>query len=347
MSALTLVWLAALVQVVGALTWMLWLIGLRVWRQRAEARLASDHQAVLGVLVEILREVPNAPERLRPYLGRPRVLAEAVLEFLALIRGSGQEVVLDELRLLGVHQVLRAGLSLRSKSGGLAIIDALAAFGGSEADQALNLALKDRDPDVRIAALKGLAGCGAAISIRTVLAHAAKDARKPSRLLVEVVRSVASAKPDEAIQALADGDLDPLCRTLLLDALGASGAYEALPVLIASAADPDPELRTAAVRGLGRMMHPAGEAAIGVALADGNWQVRAAGAESAGHAGLSRLADGLGRLLDDPEWWVRFRAGEALSRLGVSGLERLRAAAVSDRPVAQLTATLALAESGL
>src|SRR5690606_22163343 len=119
---------------------------------------------------------------------------------------------------------------------------------------------------------------------------------------------------------------------LLLDALGVSGDYGVLPDLITASTDADVEVRVAAIRALGRLQHPGGEAALARGMADTAWIVRSAAAEAAGLSGFTRLCDGVDRLLDDPEWWVRFRAGEALVRLGEEGRRRLHAAVRSARP---------------
>jgi HEAT repeat protein len=344
MSALTGLWVAALVLTGAALAWMTVLIGLRLWRRRADARRAADRQIVQGAMVAMLQGDGPAAERLRPYLGRARLMAGATLELLGLIRGSGEAVVLDELRRLGMVETLAARLTRGSQAGRLAALEALALFGGPMAEHALGAALNNSDREIRIAALKGLVTCGAPISVDTVLAQASGGARRPSRLFADILRKVTAANPADAIVALARPGLDVTSKGLLLEALGASGDYAAVEALIRATADGELEVRIAAVHALGRLMHPAAQMALAGALADPKWEVRAAAAEAAGYAGFTRLAEALGLLLGDRQWWVRFRAGAALARMGPPGLDQLRRAVAARTPLATRAAELALAE---
>lgn len=347
MSLLWLIWVVALTLIAAACLWMLSLILLRLRHERTARRRASDRGAVIEALVAILQSAPDAGDRLVPYTGRARLLAEALLEFQALIRGSDNDLVLGELRRLGVVRVMAERLKRGSKAGRLSCVEALAALGGDEAETALRGALAQRDPDIRIAAMKGLSDIGADVSIAELMEMVRAGRLPPSRLLSEVVRQMAGRSPQEAIQVLTEARVDGLGRAMLLDALGSSGDYAVLPTLMDAAGDEDPEARTAALRSLGRLMHPAAEPAIAAALEDRAWPVRAAAAEAAGHARLTRLIDPLARLLDDPEWWVRFRAGEALALFGKTGVERLRQIARGAESGAQRAASLVLAERRL
>lgn len=347
MSVLWLIWLVALALIAGAFLWMLTLVGLRLRRERTAARRSRDRSAIIDALVAVLQRSPEADDRLAPYIGRARLLAESLLAFQALIRGSDNDLVLAELRRLGVTHAMSARLKRGSKAGRLSCLEALGALGGEEAQDAMRGALQHRDPDVQIAAMKGLVESGAEVSISQVMDLVQSGRLPPSRLLAELVRQMAGAAPGEAVAALASGKLNPFGRAMLLDALGSCGDYAVLPILIEAAGDADAEARTAALRGLGRLQHPAGETAIGAGLSDPAWPVRAAAAEAAGHARLVRLIEPLAGLLNDPEWWVRFRASEALAIFGKPGVERLRQIAQGEESGAQRTASMALAERRL
>lgn len=347
MGVVWLIWLVALTLIAGAVLWMLTLVGLRLRHERTASRRTDDRQAIIEALVAILQHAPDAGDRLVPYIPRARLLAESLLEFQSLIRGSDNDLVLDELRRLGAVQVMCARLHRGSRAGRISCLEALAALGGQEAQAAMRGALDHRDPDIRISAMKALVQSGAEISMGQLMALVQSGRLPSSRLLAELVRQMAGARPQEAVDVLAAGDLSTFGRAMLLDALGSSGDYAVLPTLIEAADDADPEARTAALRSLGRLQHPAAEPAIGAALADAAWPVRAAAAEAAGHARLARLIDPLAALLDDPEWWVRFRASEALALLGKVGVERLRQIAQGAEGGAQRTAALALAERRL
>lgn len=347
MSGLSLIWMTALVLIGLALTWMSGLIVARLFNERHERRLGADRAAVIRGLSELVRETPTATDSLRPYVGRARLMAEALLEFQALIRGDDQDRVLAALRALGLVQVLASRLEHGSRAGRMAALEGLAALGGPEARVAIQRAVASRSPEIRMAAVKALADSAAPPSVGRLIDYVVSGELRPSRLYAELLRQVTAADPAAGVAALQRSDLSTATRALVVDALGLSGDYQVLAGVILATSDPDAEVRTAGVRALGRLQHPAGEAAIAEAMSDERWMVRAAAAEAAGAAGLSRLAGQLDRLLADPEWWVRFRAGEALLAIGQEGQGVLREAAQSERPLANRAAELALAEGGL
>ncbi len=344
MGALTTIWITALVLMALALFWMSSLVVRRFINEATAARRMADSRAVTEALSGLLRERPDAKDKLRPHVRRARLMAESLLEFQGLIRGTDQDRVLGALRELGLVEVLAARLEQGSRAGRLAAIEALAALGGEEARIALRRAIRSSQPEVRMVAIKALADAGYPPSIGRLLDYAVAEELTPSKLYAELARQITAAAPQATVEALSREDLNPVLRALSIDALGLSGDYQVLPTLIVASSDSEREVRTAAVRALGRLQHPAGEATIERAMRDEHWVVRSMAAEAAGLAGFSRLAAGLDHLLGDPEWWVRFRAGEALVAIGGEGLLRLRRAADGERPLAHRAAELALAE---
>jgi hypothetical protein len=129
MAALAAIWLTALALMALALAWMSSLIVGRLINERTAGRRAADRQAVTEGLSGLLRETPDATDKLRPYIGRARLMAETLLEFQGLIRGSDQERVLGALRDLGLVEVLAARLDRGSRAGRLTVLEALAALG--------------------------------------------------------------------------------------------------------------------------------------------------------------------------------------------------------------------------
>ncbi|KSB89082.1 hypothetical protein AS593_04085 [Caulobacter vibrioides] len=347
MSSLTLIWVIALVLIGGALTWMSALIVARFVKEARASDRADDRKIIIQSLSGLLRGHTDMAMALLPFVRRPEVLAEAILDFQGLIRGADQERAMSALRELGLVEALEQRTIHGSRDERLTSVEALAALGGEAVKSALRRAMGSKDPNVRMAAIKGLADAGAPPTPSRLLDYVGTGELAPSRVYAEVMRQAVAAAPSEGLLALQRQDLHPLMRAILLDALGRSGSYEAVPALAAAAGDLDPEVRTAAVRGLGRLQHPAAAGPLAAALVDPTWTVRSAGAEAVGAAGLARLAPQVATLLNDPEWWVRFRAGDALRRLGKPGLGHLEAVAADDsRPVAQRAAERALAEGG-
>ena len=347
MPILGLIWMTALGLIALAIAWMIALILLRVIHELRSKRRAADRTRVMGALVGVLQGREGAIQILETYKAQGILMAEALLELNAVVRGADRERVLIEVRKLGLPKLLTRQMLRGAPAERLSSLEALAALAGAEATTALRTAWRTGAPPVREAALNALVEAGAPISIGEVLDGLIAGELPATRTLTEVVRRTTMNDTRAAAAALQRRDLTELARALLLDSLGSSGDYQVIPNLIAGALDNSPEIRTAAVRGLGRLMHPAGQAAIGDALLDPSWHVRSAAAEAAGAAGLVALSDRLSALLADPDWWVRFRAGEALARLGAPGVARLRQVVQSELPVASRMASLALAERGL
>jgi HEAT repeat protein len=345
MSYLDLVWLTALVLVAAALLWMAALIVLRMLRTRVGQRQAVERRDIMDALLGLLAGDDTAAARLEPFVAQSRLMGEIVVEFRSLVRGDDHERVQHELRRLGLPAVLAARIATGPKASRLASLEALSALGGSEAEAGLQAALRQGDADIRLTALKGLVDAGATIDLARTLDDLAAGAFGHSRLVAEIIRASTARDPQSSVAALNRTDLDGFARALLIDGLGASGDYSAIPRLLEAARDPDLEARAAVARAAGQLMHPELQPALAILLDDPEWPVRASAAEAVGLAGFTSLAAPLARLLEDPQWWVRFRAGEALCRLGASGAAHLHWAGTGGSPLARHTADLAVAEA--
>lgn len=345
MAPLTAIWASAFALALASVVWMAVLILLRLWRERRARELARARATVIAAISDLLRDRYEPARALTPYLRRASLMSDAILEFQGLIRGADQEAVIEKLRGLGLVQSLSDRLQGGGKAGRLMSIEAIGVLGGPEAVAALRAAAQTSEPDVRHAAWLALAQCGAPPPLATLLADMDGAGVQPSKRVAELIRRVVGHDPRQAEAAL-KGAHRPQTRALLVDALGRSGDYATLPVLLEAVTDPDADVRSAAVRGLGRMQHPMTEAALRGALNDPEWPVQLAGAEAVGQSGFAELSGDLARLLGHPEWWVRFRAGEALARLGGSGIAALRAARSGAGDLAGDAAARALAEAG-
>lgn len=342
MSALALIWTAALAMCGGSLGWMLMLIALRARYARAAVRRAADRHQVGDALVSLLLGRCDLQRDLGPYRRRARLMAETLLEFLALVRGADRETVLAACRTLGVDAAFRRRLTRGSLAGRLACIEALAAFPGAETEQALVRAAAG--PKVRLAALKALKEAGGPLAIDAVVADLQAGRLKLSGLAAEFVRALAALDVRATLAALQERSLTPAIRALLLDGLGGAADYGALPELIAHTKSPAPAVRAAAVRALGRLMHPAAEPCLAQALEDGAWEVRSMAAMAIGGARFSSLAPQLAGHLADPVWHVRCQAAVALAQLGDPGRDQLRLGLASSQAPVRSAAALALAE---
>lgn len=343
MSTLTLIWIVALSLAGGAVLWMSGLIVMRMVHTRRAARRLADRRALEAALIGVLQGQADVDVAFAPYRGRARLLAETLLDFVGLVRGEDRAAVIAAMTHIGADRTLRARVGRGSLAGRLASIEALGAFPGPETQFTLIRAASAGPAEVRIAALRSLFQAGGEVSIGRLLAELAKGDLPASGTFADLLRLVVEADPAAARAELATPALPGSTRVLLLEALGAAGDYAAISDFTAHAGSPEPDVRTAAVQALGRLMHPLAEPTLRAALADPEWQVRSAAAEAAGAGRLPGLAESLAERLDDPVWRVRHQAAEALGKLGANGLARLEAVAKGPEGVASRAASLALA----
>lgn len=348
MSELLLIWSVSIALAAAALAWMVGLILARLQRERAERRREDDRRLIQQGYLDIMNGSGDAVGRLRSVRGRARLMAESLLEVVALVRGEERERLISALHAFHVDDVFRRRLFRGSVAGRLAAAEALSIFPGEEAVVALRQALAQARPaELRVGLIRSLIDLSAAPELEEVLADLAGRRASESLLYLPVIGQLVSERPMAALQAFGDIGVSGEARVILAEALGASGDYRALEPLCIAARAPDIELRIAAIRGLAALGHPAAEATIVSALADEVWMVRSAACEAAGRVGLRSAIPDLAAQLEDPVWWVRFRAGEALAALGEAGRERLRSLALSGGDLSRRAASMVLAERGL
>ncbi|MCR5879724.1 HEAT repeat domain-containing protein [Phenylobacterium sp. J367] len=227
-------------------------------------------------------------------------------------------------------------------AGRLAAVEALGAFPGPETQFALIRAAARGSPAVRLAALRSLWQAGGEVGVDQLVGELERGALPPSGALADLLRLVTEADPAAAIAALEAPGRSAVARVLLSQALGAAGAYAAIPALTRQAGAREPDVRTAAVEALGRLMHPAAEPILRDALGDEAWEVRSAAANAVGDARLASLVDPLAGRLADPVWQVRHQAAAALVKLGAPGIARLEETARSADDLARRAAALVL-----
>jgi HEAT repeat protein len=322
------------------------LILARLVRARRDLRRSADQQRLRGLFLQAMSGEDVRTE-LAPYRLRARLIAEALLEVLGLVRGDEREHLVSLLASLDVPARLRARLTQGGRAGRIVAAEALSVFPDPLAAGSLRRALaRTRDGELRVAILNALLDMDAGPPLKTLLAEVSIRGQADSPLHEPLIRRAVAAAPSEALE-LIETDPSPERRIILADALAACGDYRAVEPLVRAAAEPVLDLRIGALRALGALGHPAAASAIAKGFADPAWEVRAAACEAAGRIGLTSAGEDLTLALGDPAWWVRFRAGEALAALGEAGLAQLRTAATAELDVMRRTASLALAERGL
>jgi HEAT repeat protein len=236
----------------------------------------------------------------------------------------------------GVVRLLRP-LRRRRLSGRLDALESLAKARLAQSVEPLLRLLDDREPAVRLMALRSLArslarmpegrrydravlGMAEAVMTSEIPAGAVEEAM----LLLEgaaprVLGIILAASPADQRAGLVARAIDAVGRLKLLGLAEDVGAH---------AADPDAEVRAAALRALGRLGMLPTNAAAGLADAMGDRVefVRVQAARTAMLLQPEVATPALWRGLGDESWWVRKAAAHGLLGLGLNGPDLLQRA---------------------
>jgi len=154
--------------------------------------------------------------------------------------------------------------------------------------QALPRAASDRE---RVAALGSLARARQPASVAVIAPLLAKGEPVVRLAAARALQAIPGAEADAAIrQALKPAD--PAARCILLEALAQRRVADAVPDIIALAADPHETVQVAAMQALARLPATAAEPAIAAALDKGSKPVKAAAAQACVALGTQWLAEG-------------------------------------------------------
>ena len=337
------IWLASLALSISALSAMAVLILARIVRQLRDASRERSKRALTQALLSAA-EGNSSPLSMRR-LGRREkgILVGAGIELLDLVRGAMALRIVQVLTDCGINEVLARWIESPNPLRRAAAAEALAHVADHDGRLALTRALSDGDHDVRLAAAASLVKLGAAPPLDHLIATLGAQ-RTPSARIGQILSLMFQQHPGEVLDLAQDAKLNGFVRSKAIETIAGTGELALLPHLIALARDDDADVRTAAVRGLGRLSHPDTSEAIQRAFGDPAWFVRAAAAEAAGRMGLYELVPALTALVDDSVWWVRFRASEALIALDEAGRSALRRLAAEHGSRASRAAAAALAE---
>ena len=345
MEGLLLLWWTSILLAMAALVWISALVIGRLFREQRDARRARDRDRACDAFMDVMNGAGDALGRLRGVDHRARLMGEALLELLAMVRGSERDRLIAALLSIKMDDRFRRRLFRGGIAGRMVAAETLSIFPGPETVEALQAALRQsRNGNLRVAVMRSLIELDAAPPLAEVLQDVHRSRGSESLLYLPLMRRLVNGDTRAALRAFGDPATPPKARVILAEALGASGDFRALRPLCVAATAPDMELRIASVRGLAAMGHPAAEPRILAALEDPVWMVRSAACEAAGRIGLRAAVPLLLDQLSDPVWWVRFRAGEALSALGPMGVQGLQGAAAGQGDVPRRAASLALAE---
>lgn len=342
MSALEVLWLTSLILAGGALCIMLGLIAARMIDDRRE----SVREAERRRQVSLLLAAQPSREHFEGVDPAADLLTDLTLEIIQLVRGEERENFIASAGRLGVPERLRERLRRGSVRTRLTAAEALAYFGDPQSVEALEAALDDPSPDVRLAAALSLTAADEAPPAVALVERLGIGTRENSLLTITLFREIARKRPGEIKALVFDPQTIPAVKAAAIEALTASADYSLVSEIadLATRAQAGSEELPRYLHALGEFGHPAAGPAILQCLESAVPRVRAEAAEAAGRIGLAEAAPRLGELLGDEDWWVRFRAGQALVRLGRVGETLLTSIAEAGPEPARRTASLTLAE---
>jgi HEAT repeat protein len=337
------IWASSIVLCVVTVTIMLHLVALRALEQVRERRLAPGRKAYRDALLTFSRS-RNA-EALRAAIAatHPDILIDDSFDFLARIRGDVASDLLDHLRASGVPAKLHERMARGSATARERAAELVVSFPAPETVAALNRALQDHVPEVRLASAISLAKLGAIKSLGDVLKQVGRQGLV-SRRTIEFFSQIAESHGGALRQIAADPSILSMTRVAAIEALTRDRSPQVVLLLVTLARDSDPAVAAAGLRGLGLIAHPRGVEVIREQLFSPHWQVRTEAAIAAGAVAWPGADSLLVELLGDKEWAVRYGAGRSLLRLGKKGRSRLVLIARTGSGRGQRTALSVLAE---
>jgi HEAT repeat protein len=289
-----------------------------------------------------------------PFPGLADEATEAGLNLRHILSGEEGQAVAEALWRSGAVAGLLRKLQSRRVTDRMEALDALAKARLPTALPSVIRLMGDSEPIARLMAARAAArtlsewvGPGRDEAFQA-FADALPGADLPAGAMAEALLLVGGNASGVIARLLSSEDMPPRVLRATLDALGRLGlaefAYEA-GVWINH---PDPEVRAAALRALGRLGRVPVRArdAVVIALADDAEFVRVQAARAAAFIPARVAVTALSQSLGDGSWWVRRAAAESLlqrKRWGVAALKRA-ARAHKDRFARDMAAQVLLDE---
>jgi HEAT repeat protein len=325
--------LAALATVVWAATFGVRIARLRTARRRSEAtaRLTS------WVLEAMAQEAPPAAAPDWPADQR-RLLSHLLRDLIAGTRGRDRNRCVALLATTGLRQDAARALHRRAASARQEAVEVLSHFDDDAAVAAVQSALDDEDPAVRLTAARALVRRDRAGSLRALLERLRLSPEDPPLALADLLDDLAPALQREAIGLLKERSLPPEWTRQLALALARGRVLDAFDALVALRGATEVRLRAAAWVALERLGDPRAAAFLPEGLGDPATDVRQTATECAAQLGGPETVPALARLLGSDDWWERHRAASALLALGADGrdaVERHLAQCPGDEAVNQ------------
>src|SRR5947209_5856637 len=266
------------------------------------------------------------PELLSARGGLGRAAERIVFAYLARVRGESATFLAEVLARRGtVARLLRQTHSPRAHRRARAA-ERLGLIASPEAERRLaELVTGDQSPEVRIVATRALGKTGSAAAARTLLHSLSRPAPVPEGIVASALLELGPEAVPGLRAELAGGRRQ---RAMAANVLGLLDELPAWEGLVENAASGSVEVRTSAVRALGRLGLPQAIGPVTACLHAGeDPALRAAAACALGRIGDPRSVQPLAGILEDPHYWVAHNAAMALAEIGGAGVTVLSLAA--------------------
>lgn len=249
---------------------------------------AADKLAAIGRMIQLLRGEER--DRLIALVERDGLLKRALRR----THSSRRRAQVDAMRLLG-------------------------SVGGEQAVAAL-LGVLHEDPhlDTRLEAASLLAQLDALPAPERLIEDLSLYEARITPLHRSLFRLIAVSHPTELLGLAQSGQLPSAVRALVIDALGWTENFAALPLLAAASTDPHPPVRLAALDSATRLGHPGSAGWIMRMLDDPEHPVRSRAIRACQIMRLTAAVPLLAAMRNDPSPWVRLRAQQAVQMLQVA-----------------------------
>jgi hypothetical protein len=285
-------------------------------RRSYEAKLRMASVMLVPHLV-LAKDLAEKVEEVREQFG-DRIVGDILRRSRCDLKGKSEKEITRVLTKMGVVGRLKklAG-SLRS-SQRLVAVHRLGECGGKEAVEVLVKATRDSNPKVRHFARISLISIRGRVSIQAAVRSYLEDSLQLSGWRQTFFLHLASVAPSELRKLV--NVLPPRQQKLVLETLGTVHDEESKAFVRRFVTSPNPELRAAAARVLGKLGAQSCEVILSELLEDDEWFVRAAAAKALGKILCKqRGLRALGEKLQDRVWWVRVNAAHSLALQGSSG----------------------------
>ncbi|MEM5516306.1 HEAT repeat domain-containing protein [Henriciella sp. AS95] len=318
----------------------------RYFSGQEKIRSERRHDETTNAFFLAIEDHDEAVQTLRPLIKYRAIYTQSLLEYASLVRGDDFLHAVKASREAGAEVEIIKSLKRGKRIYRRLAAEALGFFPSDAAKETLFSVLDTKAPTpVKVAATRALLAMGETPDLADILPQLDLSDLQAPLEMAAIFQLFARDNPEPIIRRVRMAVDDEGLQSMMIEALGRCGVYDAIPVLEMRTQDKSASIRASAIEALGRLELPIGPAIIEAALCDDNSVVRAEAAEAVGNVVMPEYAARLETLLSDIDWNVRFSAAAAMLQLGAESRALLESAALqSPSERAQRTASLVLSE---